>query len=113
MQPLTLADLQSRRAILVYFVITVVSLFFIMPSMKEKRTYFKQIQNFKADYAPAEFTQWESERTGMRVVVVDRKGPKVYGYFALATEIHDDSGARKYSFQAAMTTMLTDPSTYS
>ncbi|KAJ9668822.1 hypothetical protein H2201_001068 [Coniosporium apollinis] len=64
-----------------------------MPSMKEKRTYFKQIQNFKADYAPAEFTQWESERTGMRVVVVDRKGPKVYGYFALATEIHDDSGA--------------------
>lgn len=29
----------------------------------------------------------------MRVVVVDQKGPKVYGYFALATEIHDDSGA--------------------
>lgn len=29
----------------------------------------------------------------MRVVVVDQKGPKVLGYFALATEIHDDSGA--------------------
>ena len=29
----------------------------------------------------------------MRVVMVDQKGPKVYGYFALATEIHDDSGA--------------------
>nr|POE63152.1 uncharacterized protein c3h1.02c [Quercus suber] len=29
----------------------------------------------------------------MRVVVVDQKGPKVNGYFALATEIHDDSGA--------------------
>ena len=29
----------------------------------------------------------------MRVVVVDQIGPKVNGYFALATEIHDDSGA--------------------
>ena len=29
----------------------------------------------------------------MRVVVVDQKGPKVNGYFTLATEIHDDSGA--------------------
>ena len=29
----------------------------------------------------------------MRVVVVDQEGPKVNGYFALATEIHDDSGA--------------------
>lgn len=27
------------------------------------------------------------------MVVVDQKGPKVLGYFALATEIHDDSGA--------------------
>ena len=38
---------------------------------------FKKIQNFKADYTDAEFTQYESQRTGMRVVVVDRKGPKV------------------------------------
>ena len=29
----------------------------------------------------------------MHVVVVDRKGPKVQGYFALATEIFDDSGS--------------------
>ena len=29
----------------------------------------------------------------MRVVVVDQKGPKVLGFFALATEILDDSGA--------------------
>lgn len=27
------------------------------------------------------------------MVVVDQQGPKVLGYFALATEIHDDSGA--------------------
>ncbi len=29
----------------------------------------------------------------MTVVVIDQKGPKVNGYFVLATEIHDDSGA--------------------
>lgn len=29
----------------------------------------------------------------MQVIVVDRKGPKVNGYFTLATEIFDDSGA--------------------
>lgn len=61
----------------------------------EKQSHFKIIQSFEADYAPAKFTQYESMRTGMRVVVVDRKGPKLMGYFALATEIYDDSGARK------------------
>ncbi|KAF2499151.1 putative zinc metalloprotease [Lophium mytilinum] len=64
-----------------------------MPAASAKKTHFKKIQNFKADYTLAEFTQYESERTGMRVTVCDRKGPKVQGYFALATEIHDDSGA--------------------
>lgn len=29
----------------------------------------------------------------MRVVVVDQEGPKLHGFFVLATEIHDDSGA--------------------
>ncbi|OJJ44670.1 hypothetical protein ASPZODRAFT_71496 [Penicilliopsis zonata CBS 506.65] len=54
---------------------------------------FRLLQKFKPDYSPSEFTQYESERTGMRVVVIDQKGPKVTGYFVLATEIHDDSGA--------------------
>lgn len=31
----------------------------------------------------------------MRVVTIDRASPKVLGYFALATEIFDDSGSRK------------------
>lgn len=43
----------------------------------EQKSHFKKIQNFKADYTEAEFTQYESQRTGMRAVVVDRKGPKV------------------------------------
>lgn len=63
-----------------------------MPSA-ERKTHFKVLQKFNPDYSPNVFTQYESERTGMRVVVVDQKGPKVNGYFVLATEIHDDSGA--------------------
>lgn len=64
-----------------------------MPGTTEAQSHFNKIQNFKPNYAEAEFTQYESTRTGLRVAVCDRKGPKVTGYFALATEIHDDSGA--------------------
>ncbi|KOS17099.1 Uncharacterized protein ESCO_005895 [Escovopsis weberi] len=63
-----------------------------MPSQKlESR--FRKLQSFKTDYAPCTITQYVSERSGMRVVVADRQGPKVNGYFTLATEIFDDSGA--------------------
>jgi Zn-dependent M16 (insulinase) family peptidase len=58
-----------------------------------RSSHFKVVQQFKADYAPTTLTQYRSDRTGLNVVVVDQKGPKVQGYFALATEIHDDSGA--------------------
>ena len=63
--------------------------------MARSKSYFKLVQEFKADFCRSRFTQYESERTGMRTVVVDQKGPKVYGSFALATEIHDDSGERR------------------
>jgi len=43
----------------------------------EQQSHFKKIQSFKVDYTEAEVTQYESQRTGMRVSVVDRKGPKV------------------------------------
>ena len=61
--------------------------------MKGAAPLFRTVQKFKTEYAPATFSQYESTRTGMRAVVVDQPGPKVYGYFTLATEIHDDSGA--------------------
>lgn len=64
-----------------------------MPAMKQSHSHFKKIQQFSPDYALATITQYESDRTGMRVAVCDRQGPKVNGYFTLATEIHDDSGA--------------------
>ncbi|KAH0542239.1 hypothetical protein FGG08_003361 [Glutinoglossum americanum] len=63
-----------------------------MPDIR-KKTFFRTLQKFETDYSPCTITQYESERTGMRAIVVDRKGPKVRGFFALATEIHDDSGA--------------------
>lgn len=68
-----------------------------MPAAKVDNSHFSVVTSFKSDYAPAKFTEYESQRTGLRAVVVDRKGPKVYGYFTLATEIHDDSGAREFS----------------
>ncbi|KAI5461624.1 Metalloenzyme, LuxS/M16 peptidase-like protein [Mariannaea sp. PMI_226] len=63
-----------------------------MPSQINK-SRFRKIQSFKTDYAPCTISQYVSERSGMQVVVADRKGPKVNGYFTLATEIFDDSGA--------------------
>ncbi|KAL8812711.1 MAG: hypothetical protein Q9200_000821 [Gallowayella weberi] len=63
-----------------------------MPSV-DGRSPFRTLQKFSPDYAPCTITKYESERTGMSVVVVDREGPKVNGFFTLATEIHDDSGA--------------------
>ncbi|KAK5137618.1 hypothetical protein LTR08_007913 [Meristemomyces frigidus] len=64
-----------------------------MPAATERPPHFKEVQKVRLDYAPITITQYESTRTGMRIAVVDQKGPKVNGYFALATEIHDDSGA--------------------
>lgn len=63
-----------------------------MPSAKQPPA-FRTIQQFKPNYAPVTITQYVSERTGMQVVTVDQKGPKVNGYFTLATEIFDDSGS--------------------
>ncbi|KXL43725.1 MAG: hypothetical protein FE78DRAFT_72345 [Acidomyces sp. 'richmondensis'] len=64
-----------------------------MPATKEWSAHFKTVQKLSLDYAPITITQYESTRTGMRIAVIDQKGPKVNGYFALATEIDDDSGA--------------------
>ncbi|KAM7207549.1 Metalloenzyme, LuxS/M16 peptidase-like protein [Naviculisporaceae sp. PSN 640] len=64
-----------------------------MASQIQKQPRFRKVQAFATDYAPAVVTQYESERSGMQVIVADRKGPKINGYFTLATEIFDDSGA--------------------
>lgn len=65
---------------------------FTMPTSR-KQTHFRTTQQFTVEYSPHAFTEYVSARTGMRVVVVDQKGPKVFGTFAAATEILDDSGS--------------------
>ena len=54
---------------------------------------FRKKQAFHTDYSAASVTQYESTETGLTIVIVDQQGPIVHGSFALATEIHDDSGA--------------------
>ena len=61
--------------------------------MTSASSYFKKIQDFSTEYSHTTLTQYESTRTGLRTVVVDREGPRIDGFFTLATEIHDDSGA--------------------
>jgi Zn-dependent M16 (insulinase) family peptidase len=63
-----------------------------MPS-QIRQSHFHKTQHFQTDYAPVSITEYVSEKTGMHVVVADQKGPKVQGYFTLATEIFDDSGS--------------------
>ncbi|KEF50841.1 uncharacterized protein A1O9_13105, partial [Exophiala aquamarina CBS 119918] len=54
---------------------------------------FRRLQTIEPDYCSSKITQYESGRTGLRIVVVDQQGPGLFGYFVLATEIDDDSGA--------------------
>ncbi|KAF3903377.1 hypothetical protein ABW20_dc0105620 [Dactylellina cionopaga] len=60
---------------------------------EERHPNFKTVTKFTTDYSPIDITKYESLRTGMSLVVVNKESPKVLGYFALATEILDDSGS--------------------
>ena len=82
----------KSASFLAVFAVAVRLLFLKMGSAGPESS-FRRIQSFTPDYASCAITQYESEKTGMRVVVVDQEGPKLFGYFVLATEIHDDSGA--------------------
>lgn len=56
------------------------------------KSYFQQQCNFKVDYAPATVKKWRSTRTGLQVTLIDQASPIVNGYFAVASEILNDSG---------------------
>lgn len=47
---------------------------------------------FKVEYAPASIKKWRSKRTGLELTLVDQASPIVNGYFAVTTEILNDSG---------------------
>lgn len=48
---------------------------------------------FDVEYAPARICKWRSSRTGLQLTYINRPSPIVHGYFAVATEIENDSGA--------------------
>ncbi|PSK34609.1 hypothetical protein C7M61_004969 [Candidozyma pseudohaemuli] len=48
--------------------------------------------SFDVEYAPASIKKWRSRRTGLLLTYVNQPTPMVNGYFAVATEIPDDSG---------------------
>lgn len=64
-----------------------------MPGRTRDSTAFEKIQELEVAYTPQKITQYESTRSGLRVAIIDRQGPKVYGQLAFCTEIQDDSGA--------------------
>ncbi|OBA22834.1 hypothetical protein METBIDRAFT_93347 [Metschnikowia bicuspidata var. bicuspidata NRRL YB-4993] len=47
---------------------------------------------FDVDYAPARISKWRSPTTGLQLTYINQPSPIVNGYFAVATEIADDSG---------------------
>lgn len=55
-------------------------------------TNFVKQTSFPVAYAPAHITKWRSARTGLQLTYIDQASPMVNGYFAVATEIENDSG---------------------
>lgn len=47
---------------------------------------------FDVEYAPARISKWRSSRTGLQLTYINQPSPIVNGYFAIATEIENDSG---------------------
>ncbi|OCF75418.1 cytoplasmic protein [Kwoniella mangroviensis CBS 8886] len=53
---------------------------------------FKLLQSFPIEYAPVTVSKWRSEKTGLTVVLGSHQAPVTNGYFAIASEIFDDTG---------------------
>ncbi|KAK9237512.1 Metalloenzyme, LuxS/M16 peptidase-like protein [Lipomyces kononenkoae] len=80
-------------------------------------SYFKLLTSFTPDYCPSKVHKWRSTRSGLQVVLIEQERPIVEGYFAVATEIEDDSGcphtlehlifmgSKKYPFKGLLDTL--------
>lgn len=55
-------------------------------------SHFVRQTAFDVEYAPARISKWRSSRTGLQLTYINQPSPVVNGYFAVATEIEDDSG---------------------
>jgi Zn-dependent M16 (insulinase) family peptidase len=53
---------------------------------------FKLLVDFETTYSPSKVYNWRSERTGLQVVLITKETPMVSGYFAVGSEIDNDSG---------------------
>lgn len=53
---------------------------------------FVRQTSFSVEYSPATISKWRLSRTGLQLTYVNQASPIVNGYFAVATEIPDDSG---------------------
>ncbi|EGV63335.1 hypothetical protein CANTEDRAFT_98473 [Yamadazyma tenuis ATCC 10573] len=60
--------------------------------MPGNQSHFEELESFDVSFAPVKITKWRSYRTGLQVCYIDQPSPIVQGYFAVATEIPDDSG---------------------
>ncbi|CUM65039.1 uncharacterized protein PRCAT00002658001 [Priceomyces carsonii] len=55
-------------------------------------SFFEKQTSFDVEYAPAHITKWRSQRTGLQVTYIEQESPIINGYFAVATEIENNSG---------------------
>ncbi|ONH69973.1 Presequence protease 1, chloroplastic/mitochondrial [Cyberlindnera fabianii] len=53
---------------------------------------FELLTSFDVTYAPSAIKKWRSKRTGLQAAIISKETPLVSGYFAVATEVEDDSG---------------------
>lgn len=52
----------------------------------------KLLQSIDVKYSPTKVYLWRSERTGLQTVLIQQENTLVHGYFAVGSEIHNDSG---------------------
>lgn len=50
------------------------------------------LQSYKVEYSPTHINYYRSKRTGLSATLIQQKSPIVNGYFAVASEVHNDSG---------------------
>lgn len=55
-------------------------------------SHFVRQTAFDVEYAPTRIAKWRSARTGLQLTYINQPLPIVNGYFAVATEIQNDSG---------------------
>lgn len=66
---------------------------FYQTPMAKPRHPFQLHRSFQVEYSPAKVNYYRSKRTGLSAVLIQHKSPIVNGYFAVSSEIHNDSGA--------------------